>query len=254
MDFRNYQAAPDLLKDRVILVTGAGQGIGREAALAFARHGATVVLLGRGVKKLEAVYDEIEAAGYPQPAAVPIDLERAVEADFVNVAVQIEKQLGRLDGILHNASSFIGLFPLEQEPFEYWVSHFRANAAAPAAINRACLPLLRASADASIVMVGETHGAKPSPYWGSFSVSRAAAMFYAQIAANEWDQSPQLRINTVIPGPIHSPQRTKTHPGEAADTLPEPADLLPVYLYLLGPDSKGVSGQVFDCAEWLAKP
>ncbi|WP_137938835.1 SDR family NAD(P)-dependent oxidoreductase [Chitinivorax sp. B] len=251
IDFRNYQPSSDHLEDRVIMVTGAGQGVGKEAALCLAHHGATVVLLGRHVKKLEAVYDEIEANGGAKPAAVALDLERATEAELTNAATQIQSQLGRLDGILHNASAFVGLFPLEQEPMEYWMTHLRVNVVAPAALTRACLPLLRASGDGSVVLVGESHGLQASPYWGSFSVSRAAAMFYAQIAAREWDAQTDPRINIVVPGPIHSPQRIKTHPGEARESLPLPAALMPIYLYLLGADSKGVTGQTFQCADWL---
>ncbi|MBB5018477.1 NAD(P)-dependent dehydrogenase (short-subunit alcohol dehydrogenase family) [Chitinivorax tropicus] len=251
IDFRTYQPTADALKDRVILVTGASQGVGKEAALCLAKHGATVVLLGRHVKKLEAVYDAIEANGGPKPAAVAIDLERATEAELANVATQIQSQLGRLDGILHNASAFVGLFPLEQEPMEYFMTHLRVNVVAPAALTRACLPLLRASGDGSVVLVGESHGLKASPYWGSFSISRAAAMFYAQIAASEWDAAHDPRVNIVVPGPIHCPQRTKTHPGEVRESLPQPAQLMPIYLYLLGADSKGVTGQTFQCAEWL---
>lgn len=243
----NYQPAADLLAGRVILVTGAGQGIGRTLALACAQHGATVVLLGRGVKKLEAVYDEIELAGYPKPAAVPLDLEKATDADFERVVAAIADQLGRLDGIVHSAAAFLGLFPLEQEGLDYWLKALRVNVAAPAALTRAAMPLLKASPDASVIYVSETHGHTATAYWGGFSVSKHAGAFWAQIAANEWDNLPNFRINTLIPGPVQSPQRTKTHPGEEKASLPATDTLMPAFLYLLGPDSKGQSGQTIDC-------
>jgi NAD(P)-dependent dehydrogenase (short-subunit alcohol dehydrogenase family) len=104
LDPRTYSARPDLLQGRVILVTGATRGIGRVAALAFARHGATVVLHGRDPIALEAVYDEIEANGHAQPAAVPLDLLGATVRDYDALAYAIESRIGRLDGILHNAS------------------------------------------------------------------------------------------------------------------------------------------------------
>lgn len=243
----NYQAAADLLAGRVILVTGAGQGIGRALAVACAKHGATVVLLGRSVKKLESVYDEIELAGYPKPAAVPLDLEKSTDADFERVIQAIASQLGQLDGIVHAASAFLGLFPLEQESLDYWMTALRVNVAAPAALTRLALPLLKASPDASVIYVSETHGHAATAYWGGFSVSKHAGAFWADIAAKEWDTIPDLRINTLIPGPVQSPQRTKTHPGEEKASLPVVESLLPTFLYLLGPDSKGVSGKTFDC-------
>lgn len=113
--FGNYSAPKDLLKDRVILVTGAGQGLGRAAALSYANHGATVILHGRKVKKLESVYDEIETIGKAQSLIYPLDLERAEEKDFFALSHAIAQQLGRLDGILHNAAYLPGLSPLEHQ-------------------------------------------------------------------------------------------------------------------------------------------
>src|SRR5689334_3072725 len=144
-ELKNYRAPRDLLKNRVILVTGAGQGIGRTAALTFADHGATVILHGRNVKKLEKVYDEIEARRSAQPAIFPLDLEKAGDSEFAAIASAIEQQLGRLDGILHNASMLGSLSPLETQTLEQWLALLRVNLVAPFALTRACLPLLKAS-------------------------------------------------------------------------------------------------------------
>ncbi len=152
-----YTPAIDLLANRVILITGAGGGVGRAAAVACARHGATVVLLGRTVSKLEKVYDEIVETGGPQPAIFPVDLSAATDADFESIADAIGYQLGRLDGILHCATEFDQLAPLGQESLEEWLRLFRVNAATPAALNRVCTALLAKQA-ASVVLVGETHG------------------------------------------------------------------------------------------------
>ena len=236
-----YSPTPDLLHDRVILVTGAGGGIGRTAAQAFARHGATVILLGRTVAKLEKLYDEIVAAGGPQPAIFPVDLSAATDADFEAIAQSIGYQLGRLDGILHCATEFENLAPLEQESLAEWIHMFRVNAAAPAAINRSCASLLVAAA-ASVILVGETHGHQPAAYWGGFAVSKAALEAYFKVQADEWSDAP-MRINLFTPGPVHSPQRMKTHPGEAKSHLPTCDDLAPRLLYLMGPDSREVRGQ-----------
>ncbi len=240
-----YIAAPDLLKNRTILVTGAGQGLGRAAAIAFARHGATVILLGRSVRKLEQVYDEILAIDGPQPAIFPMDLAAATDADFAAMAEAIGYQIGRLDGILHCAAAFESLAPQALESVEGWMKLFKVNAAAPAAINRVCANYLEASENAAVILVGETHGHQPAAYWGGFAVSKAALEAYFKIQADEWANSP-MRINLIIPGPINSPQRAKTHPGEAKNNLAQPDDLIPRLLYLMGPDGFGVRGQIIE--------
>ncbi|MBI2312148.1 MAG: YciK family oxidoreductase [Betaproteobacteria bacterium] len=244
---KNYKAAPDLLKGRVVLVTGAGQGIGRIAALTYAAHGATVVLHGRKVKKLEKVYDEIEVAKGPQPAIIPLDLEKAEEKDFEGLAGAVETQLGRLDGILHNAAFGYTPSPLESQTLEQWLAWTRVDLLAPFALTRACLPLLKKSPDASVLMTSETHGHSPAAYWGGLAVVKSGIETLVKVASQEWEMYGNLRMNAVIPGPVQSPQRTRTHPGEAKSNLPRPEDLMPVYLYLMGPDSKGVSGQIIDC-------
>lgn len=246
-NFKNYRASSDLLKDRVILVTGAGQGIGRIAALTYAGHGATVILHGRRVEKLESVYDEIEARGGVQPAIFPLDLEKAGDKDFQAIAQAIKLQLGRLDGILHNAALIFSLTPLENQTLEQWLSLLRVNLIAPFALTRACLPLLKASPDASVIMTSEMHGHDPAAYWGGFAVAKAGLEALMKIQAQEWEMRPNLRVNVIIPGPVHTPQRTRTHPGEVKQDLPQPEDLMPGYLYLMGPDSKAVSGQTVFC-------
>lgn len=241
---KDYKPKPDLLKDRVILVTGATRGIGHAAALAFAAHGATVVLHGRDVSALEQVYDEIEANGWPKPAAIPLDLEKAGTRDYDGLAYAIESQLGRLDGILHNAAHFEKLSTLEKQTIEEWNRALRVNLVAPFALTQACARLLKASPDASVIFTSETHGHAPAAYWGSYAASKAGLEALAKIQAAEWEQFPNLRANVVIPGPVSSPFRARTHPGEVAASLPGPEDLMPSYLYLIGPDSRGTTGSV----------
>jgi NAD(P)-dependent dehydrogenase (short-subunit alcohol dehydrogenase family) len=233
----------DYLAGRVVLVTGATQGIGRETALAAAAHGATVVLLARSVKGLEKVYDDIVAAGGPEPVAIPLDLLKASDDDFNTLAYQIKHAVGRLDGIVHCAAHFFALSPLQDQRIDEWMNQYRINTVAPFALTRACLPLLTAAPDASVVFVGETHGQQPGPFWGGFGASKAGLNYLTQVAASEWDVYPGLRVNQLVPGPVNSPQRTRTHPGEAKTERGELADLMPHMLYWLGSASRGRSGQ-----------
>jgi NAD(P)-dependent dehydrogenase (short-subunit alcohol dehydrogenase family) len=246
-DPRTYTAPQDLLRGRAILVTGATRGIGRTAALAFARHGATVVLHGRDQAALESVYDEIEANGHAQPAAVPLDLLNATVRDYDALAYAIESRIGRLDGILHNASHLEKLSALEHQTIEEWTGTLRVNLVAPAALNQACTRLLRASTDASVVFTSETHGHAPAAFWGAYGVSKAGLEALMKIQAAEWSDAPNLRANAVVPGPVASPSRAKTHPGELAASMRDPEALMPLYLYLMGSDSRGVTGKLIEC-------
>jgi NAD(P)-dependent dehydrogenase (short-subunit alcohol dehydrogenase family) len=242
----DYQAPLKHLQDRIILVTGAGQGIGRAAALAFAAQGATVILLGRKVKKLEAVYDEIEAAGGPKPMIFPLDLEKASEDEYKGLAEGIYQQVGRLDGILHNASRFDNLSPLEIQTQEQMLGMLRVNTVAPFLLTRACLPLLKLALDASVIVTSTTAAHHPAAFWGAHAISKSAAETMIRIWALELETFPKLRINAVVPGPVQCPQRKKSHPGELHEKLPKPEAIIPLYLYLMGHDSAGVSGQVFE--------
>ena len=246
-ELKTYQPRSDVLAGRTILVTGASRGIGKVAALSFAAHGATVILHGRDLRALENVYDEIASNGYPQPAAIPLDLDKATSRDYDALAAAIETQLGRLDGILHNASYLEKLSPLEQQNAEEWQRMLRINLVAPFALTQACLRLLKFSADASVVYTLESHGRVPAAFWGGYAVAKAGLEALMKIQAAEWQEFPNMRANALLPGPVASPLRAKTHPGEIATAQRQPLTLMPAYLYLMGPDSRGVSGTLLEC-------
>jgi NAD(P)-dependent dehydrogenase (short-subunit alcohol dehydrogenase family) len=243
---RSYAAGADLLSGRAILVTGAGQGLGRAVALACAQKGATVALLGRKLEKLEATYDAITAAGGPEPAMIPLDLEAAATADFEQLAGLLRRDLRRLDGIAHCAAHFLPLGPLAGQTLEQWLTLLRVNLAAPFALTRACLPLLSKSKDASVVFTGETHGAHPRAYWGGFAVAKAALSTLATVWADELEHARTPRVNVLIPGPIASPQRAQSHPGEDRSRLPSTEYAANSFLFLLGNESGDVSGETIE--------
>ncbi len=239
----DYQALPDLLAGRVILVTGAGQGLGRAVALAAAACGATVALLGRKPEKLAATYDAILAAGGAEPAMVPLDLAAAGTAELEGLAQLIRKDLKRLDGIVHCAAHFLPLKPMADQTLEQWLAFWRLNVAAPFALTRACLPLLAAAPDSSVVFVGETHGAAPKAFWGGFAVSKSALSPMAAIWADELERAGKPRMNVLIPGPIATPQRMQSHPGEDRRIVRSAESAAQSILWLLGSESAKVSGR-----------
>lgn len=242
----DYRPTPALLEGRVLLITGAGQGLGKAIALASAAHGATLILHGRNVAKLEKTYDEIFAAHHATPAIAPLDFATANDQDFDNIAQTIAGEFRGLDGVVHCAASLQRLQPLAQEKLDDWLALLRINLAAPFALTRACIPLLRRSNDASVIFTSESHAANPAANWGGFAVAKSGLAALLTIWSNELAGSPNVRMNLVVPGPMRSPQRALTHPGEDKHQLLTPEQLLPAYLYLLGPDSKGVCGRAIE--------
>lgn len=246
---KDYSPRPDLLAGRVILVTGASSGLGRAASLAFARHGATVALLARNEAKLEAVYDEILAAGGPEPAMFPYDLAAADDRSLDTLAGTLGHHLKRLDGVLHSAHQFTSLTPIALQTLEQWQTLMRVNLIAPFALTRACLPLLKQAPDASVIFTGETHGHQPAAYWGGYAVAKSGLETLTRIWSDELAGEANLRFNTLIPGQVATTLRAKTHPGLDPASLLRPEDLMPWYLYLMGEDSRSVRGQVVACQD-----
>ncbi len=246
---QEYTPAPNFLKQRIILVTGAGDGIGAAAAKAFAKYGATVILLGRTIRKLEAVYDAIEQSGAPQPAIYPMNLEGASPNDYSDLAETVDREFGRLDGLLHNAAILGTLTPLEMYDLELWTKVMQVNLNAPYLLTRACLPLLKKSDDASVVFTSSAVGHKGRAYWGAYGISKAAAENMMQILADELEQNTPIRVNSIDPGAVRTRMRARAYPGEDPNINPAPDEIMNQYLYLMGADSKGETGKSFKAQE-----
>ncbi|MEC8482201.1 MAG: YciK family oxidoreductase [Pseudomonadota bacterium] len=242
----DYQAPNDLLKEKVILVTGAGDGIGKQAALSYAACGATVILLGRTTKKLEAVYDQIESLGYPQAAIVPLNLDTAAEHDYIELANTIETEFGRLDGILHNASILGDRTPLANFEPSTFEQVMRVNVTAAFLLNQALIPLLQKAPKASIIFTTSSVGRKAKAYWGAYAVSKFATEAMMQLLADELENISNIRVNAINPGGTRTNMRAHAYPAEDPNTLKTPLDIMPIYLYLMGNDSADVNGQSLD--------
>jgi len=233
IELKNYQPAADLLAGRNILITGAGDGIGRALAVGFARHGATVILLGRRVKYLESVYDEIENAGGPQPAIYPLDLAKAGAAQFDQLGEVLGQNFPQLHGLVHNASILGPHSPMTLIDEQMWQQVLQINLTAPFLITRACYPLLNNTPAASLLFTSDAVAAHGRAYWGAYGVAKAGQDNLMQIIADEWENNTDIRVNSIDPGPVHTKLRRLAFPGEDPDTVAGPDDVLAPYLYLI---------------------
>lgn len=241
-----YQAPAELLQGRIILVTGAGDGIGKAAALGFARLGATMILLGKTVEKLEQVYDQIEQEGCPQPAIIPLNLETATIADYQKIASTLEQEFGRLDGLLLNAAILGDMRPLEFFPMDTFEKVMKVNVNAQFLLVRTLMPLLRLSDQGSIIFTTSSVGRQGRANWGAYAISKFAVEGMMQTLADETRNTSQLKVNCINPGATRTRMRANAYPGEDPATVCLPEAILNLYFYLMGQDSAGVTGQSLD--------
>lgn len=246
MDSQNYNAPQDLLTGKVIAVTGASDGIGVVAAKTFASFGATVILMGRTVPKLEKVYDDIESAGWPQPAIYPICLEGASEKDYEDMHDRLEETFGKLDGLLHNAGELGQRTPIANYKLSTWQKVMQVNVTAEFMMTKALLPLLEKSDSASIIFTTSGVGRVGKPFWGAYAISKFATEGMSQVLANELEGISNIRVNCINPGATRTRMRATAFPAEDPSTIKMPEDIMPLYLYLMGNDSEGITGQSMD--------
>lgn len=248
---QNFDPSVDLLRGRVIAVTGAGDGIGRALAIAAAQSGAQLVLIGRTVRRLEAVHADIAALNTPAPAAeaciAPLDLERALASDYDHLASAVMERFGRLDGLVHNAAQLGTLAPIEYHEMAAWCRVLHVNLTAAFALTQVLLPALRASTDASIVFTSSSVGRRGRAFWGAYAVSKFGIEGLSQVLADETAGTTSIRVNTLNPGATRTKLRRQAYPAENAALLPSPEDVIKPYLWLLSAASRGVTGQSLDC-------
>jgi len=242
--WQGYTPAADELSGRVILVTGATAGIGRAVARGLAAHGATVLLHGRNAALLEGLYQELKAIG-PEPAVAQLDLERAQGPDYQTLTTEIETRYGRLDGLLHNAGILGDRTPIANYDIGLWQRVLHVNLTAPFVLTRCLLPLLRESADASVLFTSSGVGNVGRAYWGAYSVAKFGIEGLAQVLGDELEKTP-VRVNCINPGSVRTRMRARAYPAENPATLPVPEAIVLPYLFLLGPASRGITRRRFD--------
>jgi NAD(P)-dependent dehydrogenase (short-subunit alcohol dehydrogenase family) len=228
------------------LITGASDGIGRALAVHVAELGAKVILHGRNIKKLENVYDQIEGIpSAPKPSIAVMDLATATSESYRSLADGLDEEFGHLDGLVHNAGILGDRFSIEQYDAVKWQQVMHVNLTAVFALTQVCLPLLQKSDDASIIYTSSGVGRQGRAFWGAYSVSKFATEGLSQVLADEHKHG-SLRVNCINPGATRTNMRLEAYPAEDRDTLKRPEEILPAYIFLLGPDSHGVTGQSLD--------
>jgi NAD(P)-dependent dehydrogenase (short-subunit alcohol dehydrogenase family) len=245
-----YRPEPECLRDKVIVVTGAGDGIGRAAAKTFACYGANVVLLGRTRSKLEAVFDWIEAQTNTRPVIVPCDLRALDDGSADALHDAIAEGYGHLDGLLHNASALGPKVPIALYPSSEWQQVMQVNVFAPFLLTRTLLPLLNAAPAASVIMTSSTVGRVGRAYWGAYAVSKHALEGLMEVLADEHENAGIVRINSVNPGATRTAMRAAAYPAENPETVPTPEAKMDILLYLMADASRAVTGQALDAREW----
>lgn len=242
----NYEPRAELLSGKTILITGAGDGIGRVAATTYARYGATVLLLGRTEEKLEAVYDEIETAGGAKPGIIPMDLNDAPEEAYQSLLAGLQAEFQCLDGLLHNAALLGDRRPIESAGLAAWQEVMQVNVNAQFALTRYLLPLMQQAPSASIVLTSSSVGRVGRAYWGAYAVSKFATEGFMQVLAQELENTSEIRVNTLNPKATNTAMRRTAYPGETPTDNPSPEAIMAAYLYLMGDDSRGITGRAFD--------
>jgi NAD(P)-dependent dehydrogenase (short-subunit alcohol dehydrogenase family) len=246
IDPKNYEPRAGLLRDRVILITGASGGIGKALAIRTATLGAQVILHGRNEAKLAAVYDEIlPMAGVCRPSLAVMDLATAASDAYVSLAESIEREFGRIDGLVQNAAILGQRLSIEQYDAAEWQRVLHVNLTAAFALAQVLLPLLKQAKDPSVIFTSSGVGREGRPYWGAYSVSKFGIEALSQILAAENRHVP-IRVNCINPGPTRTALRRQAYPAEDRNASRSPESVLAPYLYLLGPDSRNVTGLSLD--------
>ena len=246
MGINDFSPQPGLLDGKIVLVTGAGDGIGKTAAKTFAEYGATVILLGRTLAKLEQVYDEITGANHPEPVIQPLDFEKAGKEDYQQMAEAIEENFGKLDALLHNAALLGPRTPIANYPEEKWEQVMKVNINAEFMLTRALLPVLEKAENASIVFTTSSVGRKGKAFWGAYAVSKFAVEGLCQVLADELDGTSNVRANCINPGATRTRMRATAYPAEDPATVKPAESFMDYYLYLISDASVSENGKSFD--------
>lgn len=241
----DWQPEAGSLAGRVVLVTGAYGGLGSAVVRAATQAGATVVITGKRKRQLEKLYDAMREEGLAEPVIHPLDMEVATPRDYAALADGLQRDLGRLDGIVHCAASFTGLTPISMQRPDDWLRAMHVNVNAPFALTQACMPLLTGAADSAVVFVLDNPDLLRRAHWGGYGVSKAALERLVAILHEETDETP-LRVHALLPAPMRTALRRLAYFGDDIMQQPTPDATAAAAVYLLGPQALAARGAVLD--------
>ena len=239
----SFNPPKGFLSNKTILITGASDGIGKCCALSFANHGANLILLGRSTKKLEKIYDLIHIFNPNGITIHPLNFASASVSDYEEVAKSVEKQYGRLDGMVHSAGMLGARCPIEHYPVETWEQTFQVNTSAIFLLTKFLMPSLRRSDDARILFTSSSVGREGRGNWGAYAVSKFAVEGLMQVLAKELEKTSSIKVNSLNPGGIRTNMRQSAYPAENPKSVPSPEILMPLYLYLFSSESQEIHGE-----------
>ena len=242
LDLKNFNPESKLLKGKNILISGATSGIGREAALTFARYGANTILLGKKREKLEELYDLILQNKYAEPSLHLMDFEFSRNEDYSNMHDALQLNYGHLDGLVNNAAILGEKKSISQYSFNTWQKVIRINLDSVFYLTQSLIPLLNLSENGSIIFTSSGLGQKGKAYWGAYSVSKLAIEGLMQILANELENTSKIRVNSINPGPTRTKFRSKAFPAENPNKITKPKDIMKLYLFLMSNNSLHYNG------------
>jgi len=240
---KNYQAQKDALKEKVILISGGGSGIGKTAGLIFAEHGADLILLGKNKTNLESTYEEFLDRNLKPPLLHIMDLEQSTESNFQEINNVIEKEFGKLDGLLNNAGILGDKTPLENYKIDVWKKVFDINVHASFLLTKSLLPVLKAAENSSIIFTSSGVGKVGKAYWGAYSLTKFATESMMQIFSKELENTSNIRVNSIDPGPVRTKMRAAAYPAEDPFSLVNAEDIMNAYLYLMSNESLETNGE-----------
>jgi len=243
---KDYQAKAGCLKEKVILITGASDGIGKEAAKTFSSFGAETILIGKNQKKLEETYKEINDLGYVNPMLHEMNLLKSKETDYMEVISAVENEYGRLDGLLCNAGILGSKTTLSQYKYETWKEVNKVNLDSSFLMAKHSLPLMKKQENASIIFTSSGVGRVGRAYWGAYSISKFGIESLTQIFSDELETTSNIRVNCINPGATQTSMRKEAYPAEDPNNLAKPSEIMNAYLYLMSDESLGFSGKSID--------
>ena len=234
-----YNPEKGLLSNKLVIITGATDGIGKALAISCAQYGAELLLIAKNEKKLNPITEELSKSSDTQHQAYAMDVSMAGEADYVKFAEYIAEQKKAIDALVLNAGYVEALQGIRNYPLETWLRTVTVNQHSPFMLVKCCIPLLEQSTDPSIVF--STHDCNKA-YWGAYGAAKSAQRSMMEILANELDGDKPIRVNGVDPSPVRTKLRLNNFPGINPDDFAAPEEVISPYLYFMGADSKGVTG------------